>query len=96
MSPGEWIALVSLAVMVATASVASWRNSVKRDATNDALMTQFRHELDQHRIECASRDHAVWQRFDEDKDRRHALGTRVQQLYGEIKEELAELRGRQR
>lgn len=96
MSPGEWIALVGLAMTVILASVGSWRASLKRDATTDAEIKQLRKELDQHRTECAHRDEVVWARFDEEKDRRHELRTKVQQLYGETKEELAELRGRQR
>ena len=96
MSPAEWIALVGLALTVALASVASWRASLRRDGTIDERMAQLRKDLDHHADQTTKRLDAHDARFDEGRERRHELRTQVQQLYGEIKEELAELRGRQR
>lgn len=73
-------------------------NIAVKDAAQDqqiaSLETSLRASIEAHAAEDATRERAMWRRIDEDRDKRHEVRNKMQTLYSELKEELAEMRGR--
>lgn len=73
-------------------------NMAMKDAARDtqigALEAALRATIESHVADGTARERAMWRRIDEDRDKRHELRNKMQTLYSELKEELAEMRGR--
>ncbi len=94
MGPGEWLALAGLALTVGIASLATWRSAVIRDAKIDEQLASLRRDLDMHSAHDDRQFEIIRARAEEDREKRHQLRTKVQELYAELREDLAALRPR--